>query len=102
MSSSSQADNMNFDHVEGEPSTPRSVRNVQDATVEVNFSSPVQVGSFQPTPNGTKYWVPEANNKPVEGTIFDTLELALKAYKAYARELSRICTSLFFICIHTT
>nr|GFB13949.1 FAR1 DNA binding domain, zinc finger, SWIM-type, MULE transposase domain, FHY3/FAR1 family [Tanacetum cinerariifolium] len=42
--------------------------------------------SSKPTPKGTKYWVPKANNKPVEGTIFDTIEAALKAYKAYARE----------------
>ena len=45
-----------------------------------------QVGIFQPTPNGTKFWVPKVIKKPVEGTVFDTLELALNAYKDYARE----------------
>ena len=45
-----------------------------------------QVGSFQPTPNGTKFWVPKVINKPVEGQVFDTLDLALNAYKNYARE----------------
>ncbi|GJR17730.1 FAR1-related sequence 5-like protein [Tanacetum coccineum] len=39
------------------------------------------------TPNeGSKFWIPDAKNKPVEGTVFDILELALKFYKAYARE----------------
>ncbi|GJX20255.1 FAR1 DNA binding domain, zinc finger, SWIM-type, MULE transposase domain containing protein [Tanacetum coccineum] len=32
------------------------------------------------------FWISDAKNKPVEGTMFDTLELALKIYKAYARE----------------
>ncbi|GKA77356.1 FAR1-related sequence 5-like protein, partial [Tanacetum coccineum] len=44
------------------------------------------VGSYQPTPEGSKFWIPDAKNKPVEGKVFDTLELALKFYKDYARE----------------
>ncbi|GJU49397.1 hypothetical protein Tco_1218952 [Tanacetum coccineum] len=76
MTSSSQAATVSFDHIQGKPSSSQSAHNVQDMIGEVNFSSP----------KGTKYWVPEANNKPVEGTIFDIIEEALKAYKAYAIE----------------
>ncbi|PWA52021.1 FAR1 DNA binding domain, Zinc finger, SWIM-type, MULE transposase domain, FHY3/FAR1 family [Artemisia annua] len=74
----------------GEPLTPRTVNNEpQDVFGWSLFTPPHdhQVGSFQPTPNGTKYWVPKATNKkPVQGSVFDTLELALNAYKDYARE----------------
>ncbi|GJW01557.1 FAR1 DNA binding domain, zinc finger, SWIM-type, MULE transposase domain containing protein [Tanacetum coccineum] len=68
-----------------EPSTPHSINNVQDAIIGDDQSVP-QVGSYQPTPEGSKFWVPDATNKPIEGTVFDTLELALKFYKDYARE----------------
>lgn len=69
----------------GEPSTPISNHNVQHPDIHDDQSVP-QVGSYQPTPEGSKFWVPDAKNKPVEGTEFDTLELALKFYKDYARE----------------
>ncbi|PWA41242.1 golgin candidate 5 [Artemisia annua] len=67
----------------GEPLTPRAVK-FGDSL----FTPPHdhQLGIFQPTPNGTKYWDPKVINKPVEGTVFDTLELALNAYKEYASE----------------
>nr|GEY34719.1 hypothetical protein [Tanacetum cinerariifolium] len=71
----------------GEPSTPLAMYNDQDTLSDGYFTPPdLQVGSFQPTPKGSKFWVPKVNNKPVQGTVFDTLELALKAYKNYARE----------------
>ncbi|GKC69596.1 FAR1 DNA binding domain, zinc finger, SWIM-type, MULE transposase domain containing protein [Tanacetum coccineum] len=73
--------------VVGEPLTPLAVHNHQDKIYEGYFTPhDLQDGSFQPTPKGSKFWVPKVNNKPVEGTVFDTLELALKAYKDYARE----------------
>ncbi|PWA95078.1 FAR1 DNA binding domain, Zinc finger, SWIM-type, MULE transposase domain, FHY3/FAR1 family [Artemisia annua] len=75
--------------VEGEPLTPRAVNNEPHVVFGDSLFTPPhdhQVGIFQPTPNGTKFWVPKVINKPVEGTVFDTLELALNAYKAYARE----------------
>ncbi|GJS69786.1 FAR1 DNA binding domain, zinc finger, SWIM-type, MULE transposase domain containing protein [Tanacetum coccineum] len=68
-----------------EPSTSHSINNVQDAVIGDDQSIP-QVGSYQPTPEGSKFWIPDAKNKPVKGTIFDTLELALNFYKDYARE----------------
>ncbi|PWA15714.1 FAR1 DNA binding domain, Zinc finger, SWIM-type, MULE transposase domain, FHY3/FAR1 family [Artemisia annua] len=79
----------NEPHIFGEPLTPRAVNNEQhDIFGGYLFMPPHdhQVGSFQPTPNGTKYWVPKVTNKPTQGTVFDTLELALNAYKDYARE----------------
>ncbi|PWA34923.1 FAR1 DNA binding domain, Zinc finger, SWIM-type, MULE transposase domain, FHY3/FAR1 family [Artemisia annua] len=68
-----------------EPLTPRTVNNEPQDSL---FTPPHdhQVGIFQPTPNGTKCWVPKVSNKPVKGTVFDTLEIALNAYKEYARE----------------
>ncbi|PWA66901.1 FAR1 DNA binding domain, Zinc finger, SWIM-type, MULE transposase domain, FHY3/FAR1 family [Artemisia annua] len=76
-------------YVAGEPLTPRAINNEpRDVFGDSLFTPPHdnQVGSFQPTPNGTKFWVPKVINKPVEGQVFDTLELALNAYKDYARE----------------
>ncbi|PWA63008.1 FAR1 DNA binding domain-containing protein [Artemisia annua] len=76
-------------YIAGEPVTPRAVNNEpHDVFGDSLFTPPHdhQVGICQPTPNGTKYWVPKVINKPVEGTVFDTLELALNAYKEYARE----------------
>lgn len=70
--------------IPGEPSTPRSNYNVQDNVVDVE--SVPQAGSYQPTPPGSKFWIPEAKKKPVEGTKFDTLEQAFLFYKEYARE----------------
>ncbi|PWA68284.1 FAR1 DNA binding domain, Zinc finger, SWIM-type, MULE transposase domain, FHY3/FAR1 family [Artemisia annua] len=78
-----------FTPADGEPLTPRAVNSEPlDPFVDYLFTPPHdhQVGIFQPTPNGTKYWVPKVINKPVEGQVFDTLELALNAYKEYARE----------------
>ncbi|GKB63307.1 FAR1-related sequence 5-like protein, partial [Tanacetum coccineum] len=71
--------------IQVEPSTPHLINNVQDAVIG-DDQSVSQVGSYQPTPEGSKFWVPDATNKPVEGTVFDILELALKFYKDYARE----------------
>ena len=67
-----------------EPSTPRSTHNEQ-ANVVTAESVP-QAGSYQPTPPGSKFWIPEAKKKPVEGTEFDTIEQAFQFYKEYARE----------------
>ena len=67
-----------------EPSTPRSTHNVQDNVVDAE--SVPQAGSYQPTPPGSKFWIPEAKKKPVEGTEFDTIEQAFLFYKEYARE----------------
>ncbi|PWA80885.1 FAR1 DNA binding domain, Zinc finger, SWIM-type, MULE transposase domain, FHY3/FAR1 family [Artemisia annua] len=68
-----------------EPSTPRSTdHNVQDNVVDAE--SVPQAGSYQPTPPGSKFWIPEAKKKPVEGTEFDTIEQAFTFYKEYARE----------------
>ncbi|PWA79107.1 FAR1 DNA binding domain, Zinc finger, SWIM-type, MULE transposase domain, FHY3/FAR1 family [Artemisia annua] len=80
---------LNDNYVAGEPLTPRSVNNEPHVVFGDSLFTPPhdhQVGIFQPTPNGTKYWVPKVINKPVEGQVFDTLELALNAYKDYARE----------------
>nr|GEZ67880.1 FAR1 DNA binding domain, zinc finger, SWIM-type, MULE transposase domain, FHY3/FAR1 family [Tanacetum cinerariifolium] len=68
-----------------EPSTPHLINNVQDAIIGDDQSVP-QVGSYQPTLEGSKFWIPDAKNNLVEGKVFDTLELALKFYKDYARE----------------
>ncbi|PWA55837.1 protein FAR1-RELATED SEQUENCE 5 [Artemisia annua] len=38
------------------------------------------------TPKGSKLWLPEAKNKPVLGTTFDSVEEAFQFYKAYAIE----------------
>ncbi|GKC01720.1 FAR1-related sequence 5-like protein isoform X1 [Tanacetum coccineum] len=38
------------------------------------------------TPNGSKFWIPEAKNKPLLGTTFDSVEEAFQFYKAYAIE----------------
>ncbi|PWA56413.1 FAR1 DNA binding domain-containing protein [Artemisia annua] len=76
-------------YVSGEPLTPRAGNNEPRDVFGASLFTPPhdhQVGSFQPTPNGTKYWVPKVINKHVEGQVFDTLELALNAYKDYARE----------------
>ncbi|PWA46767.1 FAR1 DNA binding domain, Zinc finger, SWIM-type, MULE transposase domain, FHY3/FAR1 family [Artemisia annua] len=72
------------DSMEDAPSTPRSTNNVQDNVV--NAESVPQAGSYQPTPPGSKFWIPEAKKKPVEGTEFDTSEQAFVFYKEYARE----------------
>ncbi|PWA84826.1 protein FAR1-RELATED SEQUENCE 5 [Artemisia annua] len=80
---------LNDNFVAGEPLTPRAVNNEPHAVFgDYLFTPPHdhQVGIFQPTPNGTKFWVPKVINKHVEGTVFDTLKLALNAYKAYAIE----------------
>lgn len=74
----------------GEPSTLRSNNNVQDPVSDDPIVSDdqivPQVGSYQPTPKGRKFWIPDSKNKPVEGTEFDTIDMALKFYKDYARE----------------
>ncbi|PWA51309.1 FAR1 DNA binding domain, Zinc finger, SWIM-type, MULE transposase domain, FHY3/FAR1 family [Artemisia annua] len=80
---------INVFHFVGEPLTPRAGNNEPRDVFGASLFTPPhdhQVGSFQPTPNSTKYWVPKVINKPVEGQVFDTLELALNAYKDYARE----------------
>nr|GEW87156.1 FAR1 DNA binding domain, zinc finger, SWIM-type, MULE transposase domain, FHY3/FAR1 family [Tanacetum cinerariifolium] len=73
--------------VVGEPLTPLAVHNHKDTIYEGYFTPlNLQDGSFQRKPKGSKFWVPKVNNKLVEGTLSNTLELALKAYKDYARE----------------
>ncbi|PWA66145.1 FAR1 DNA binding domain, Zinc finger, SWIM-type, MULE transposase domain, FHY3/FAR1 family [Artemisia annua] len=72
------------DSMEDVPSTPRSTDNVQTNVVDAD--SVRQAGSYQPTPPGSKFWIPEAKKKPVEGTEFDTIEQAFLFYKEYARE----------------
>ncbi|PWA52569.1 FAR1 DNA binding domain-containing protein [Artemisia annua] len=80
MSNSTDNDSMQGD----EPSTPRSNYNVQDNVVDVE--SVPQAESYQPTMPGSKFWIPEAKKKPVEGSEFDTIEQAFQFYKEYARE----------------
>ena len=50
----------------GEPSTPQSNNNLQHLVIVDDQCVP-QVGSYQPTPEGSKFWVPDVSNKPVEG-----------------------------------
>ncbi|PWA45564.1 FAR1 DNA binding domain-containing protein [Artemisia annua] len=73
------------DSIQGQTANPPSCNIVQDDIIGDDQSVP-QVGSYQRTPPGSKFWIPDAKNKPVEGTEFDTIELALKFYKEYARE----------------
>ena len=69
----------------GDATTPQS-DNVVENNCHGDAQSVPQVGSYQPTPPGSKFWIPKANKKPVEGTEFDSLEQALQFYKEYARE----------------
>ncbi|PWA65993.1 FAR1 DNA binding domain, Zinc finger, SWIM-type, MULE transposase domain, FHY3/FAR1 family [Artemisia annua] len=49
-------------------------------------SSSCEDDIVETTPKGSKLWLPEAKNKPVLGTTFDSVEEAFQFYKAYAIE----------------
>ncbi|GKA31154.1 hypothetical protein Tco_0717459, partial [Tanacetum coccineum] len=43
---------------------------------------------FQPTPNGTPYWVPDVpeDEKPKEGLLFDSYNDAYETYLVYSQK----------------
>ncbi|PWA51811.1 FAR1 DNA binding domain, Zinc finger, SWIM-type, MULE transposase domain, FHY3/FAR1 family [Artemisia annua] len=45
-----------------------------------------QVGILDETPGGSRYWIPDVIDKPVEGTIFDSVQHAYQVYKEYAKK----------------
>ncbi|GJX76255.1 FAR1-related sequence 5-like protein [Tanacetum coccineum] len=42
------------------------------------------VGILDVTPRGSKYWIPDVEDKPLEGTIFESIQYAYQVYKEYA------------------
>ncbi|GKB90496.1 FAR1-related sequence 5-like protein [Tanacetum coccineum] len=42
------------------------------------------VGILDVTPRGSKYWISDVEDKPVEGTIFESIQHAYQVYKEYA------------------
>ena len=46
-----------------------------------------QVGILDETPGGSRYWIPDVINKPVESTIFESVQHAYQVYKEYAKKV---------------
>ncbi|GKE32697.1 hypothetical protein Tco_1452019 [Tanacetum coccineum] len=44
------------------------------------------VGILDETPRGSKYWIPNVEDKPVEGTLFESVQHAYQVYKEYAKK----------------
>ncbi|PWA51813.1 FAR1 DNA binding domain, Zinc finger, SWIM-type, MULE transposase domain, FHY3/FAR1 family [Artemisia annua] len=45
-----------------------------------------QVGILDETPGGSRYWIPDVIDKPVKGTIFESVQHAYQVYKEYAKK----------------
>ncbi|GJU67627.1 RNA-directed DNA polymerase, eukaryota [Tanacetum coccineum] len=45
------------------------------------------VGILDETPRGSKYWIPDVEDKPVDGTLFESVQHAYQVYKEYAKKV---------------